>query len=91
MNIISPNPSNTVAIVTDLNGFRNIGEFEPEYLKEWMGKVFEVLGTEDPIAIHIKQSENPLTPAWVIAASHEGMDPKVAVVGTWPADGKGWE
>jgi len=90
MNIITKNASGTVAVVSGAEGLKNVGEFRIRNLEDWIKMVKTVLGDEDDILIQFKLSEDPKTPAYMITASHEGMDPLVATCGTYLDDGTEW-
>jgi hypothetical protein len=90
MNIIQKNKTSTVGIISDIEGLKNVGEFSVKNIEEWLKKVKLVLGDERDVLIEFKLSEDPKNPAYMIAASHDGADPKIAVVGTCRLDGKEW-
>lgn len=90
MNIIQKNKASTVGIISDIEGLKNVGEFKVANIDEWLKKIKLVLGDDRDILIEFKLAEDPKKPAYMITASHDGADPKIAVVGTFPFDGKGW-
>lgn len=91
MNIVTKNASGTVAVVSGAEGLKNVGEFKIRNLEDWIKMIKTVLGDDDDILVQFKLSEDPKTPAYMITASHEGMDPMVATCGVYLADGMPWE
>jgi hypothetical protein len=91
MNIIQGGKDGEVGIVSDAQDLKDVGDFAVANLKKWLNMISLVLGDDDDIRIRFKLSEDELTPAYVIFASHDGMDPMVVVCGKYRNDGKGWD
>ena len=90
MNIIQKNKDSTVGIISGIEGLKNVGEFKIKNIDEWLKKIKLVLGDDRDILIEFKLSEDPKSPAYMVTASHDGEDPKIAVVGTCLLNGKEW-
>lgn len=91
MNIITKNTTETVGVVSGVEGLKNVGEFKIKNLEDWLKMARTVLGDETDLTIQFKLSEDPKTPGYMITASHEGMDPMVATCGVYLADGTQWD
>jgi hypothetical protein len=90
MNVITKNADETVGVVSNVEGLKNVGEFSIKNLEDWIKMAKTVLGDDTDLTIQFKLSEDPKTPGYMITASHEGMDPMVATCGTYAADGTAW-
>jgi len=90
MKVIHSNERNTVGILSGVDGLTNLGLFERRDIDDWVKSVKDVFGDDDQVYIQFKGSDNPNQPGFMICASTEGGDPKVAVCGRYPTDGKSW-
>lgn len=88
MRLVSKNPGATVGIVTEVKGV-SAGDFSIAAIEEWLAMIKVVLGSSD-IHIEVKLADNPEIPAYILLASRDGEDPKIAVCGMARADGKPW-
>ena len=93
MNIIQSNEAKTIGIVTDMDGLKNVGDFEMRMLEDWFRQVKMVFGdgSDGCIRIQFKLSDDPKKPGYAIAASVDGNEPHIVVTGKYPTDGKPWE
>lgn len=90
MKVIHSNERRTVGILSGVDGLRDIGLFNRKDIEDWMRSIKDVFGDDDQVYIQIKESDNKEQAGFMICASTEGEDPKVAVCGTFRADGKKW-
>lgn len=79
----------TIGIVTGVTELKDVGDFPAAGLEEWFKQIKLVLGDDD-IRIQFKISNLQTAPAYGIFASHNGMDPHVAIIGKHRLDGKKW-
>jgi hypothetical protein len=90
MKVIHQNERATVGILSGVEGTKDLGLFNRSDIEEWLKSVRDVFGDYDKVYIQFKESEDTKQPGYMICASSEGGDPKVAVCGLYPDDGKQW-
>lgn len=90
MKVIHSNEHNTVGILSGVEGLKDLGLFNLKDIEDWMRSIKDVFGDDDQVYVQFKESDNPKQPGYMICASTEGGDPKVAVCGRYLADGKKW-
>ena len=90
MKVIHSNERNTVGILSGVEGLVNLGLFNRNDIDDWIKSVHDVFGDDDQVFVQFKESDNPRYPGYIICASAEGGDPKVAVCGTYRKDGEKW-
>lgn len=90
MKVIHQNERSTVGILSCVYGLVDLGEFNRRDIEDWMKSIKDVFGEDERVFVQFKESDNPKQPGYMICASSDGGDPKVAVCGTYRKDGKKW-
>ncbi len=94
MEILYSNEIGSVGVVTEMDSLLDLGEFKLANLEKWLSETkmlyADQIKSGRDIYIQFKKHENVKQPSFLICASIDGEDPKVAVVGTYRVDGKEW-
>lgn len=94
MEILYASEDGSVGTVTDMDNLLDLGEFKLSNLERWISEIktlyADQIKSNRDIYIQFKKHENTKQPSFLICASIDGEDPKVAVVGTYRVDGKEW-
>jgi hypothetical protein len=94
MEILYANPDGSVGVVTDVTNVIDLGEFNLSKLEEWITQIKllypDQIKAKRDIYIQFRKSMKEEQPSYLIFASIDGEDPKVAVCGMFRDDGKEW-
>lgn len=94
MEILYANSDGSVGVVTDIENVTDLGEFNLSKLEEWITQIKllypDQIESGRDIYIQFRKSLKEKQPSYLIFASIDGKDPKVAVCGMFKEDGKGW-
>ena len=94
MEILYANPDGSVGVVTDVTNVIDLGEFNLSKIEEWIAQIKllypDQIKSGRDIYIQFRKSMKEEQPSYLIFASIDGKDPKVAVCGMFRDDGKEW-
>ena len=94
MNVITTNNPDqpTLGICTDIEGLKDVGDFDISLLEDWLRQIRMVFGdgADGKIRVQFKMSDDPKQPGYAITASVDGNEPHVVVCGRYRMDGGVW-